>query len=259
MSFLKDIVRYKKRRLKELKKDMGDIRARALELASGKENVFRKALAKPEMSMIAEIKTASPSKGHLSGHTVEELADFYSRTAVDCVSVLTEDRYFKGSIENIGTVSRICGKPVLMKDFIISEYQIYEGVLKGASAVLLISAILSRSRLRKMLGICRKLNITGLVEVHSRKDLGKCRGLKDLEVIGVNSRNLRTLLMDREVTGDLVGDIDDRLIKVAESGIDSRKKIEELYGMGYDAVLVGESIVTAEDPGKKIRELLGEG
>jgi indole-3-glycerol phosphate synthase len=135
-----------------------------------------------------------------------------------------------------------------MKDFIISEYQIYEGVLAGASAVLLIVAMLSRRKLRKFLKICKQLNISALVEVHSVDELKKCAGLDDLEILGVNSRNLKTLEVDLSMHEKIISKLPAGVLKVAESGINAQERVQALHDMGYNAVLVGEGIVISDNP-----------
>ncbi len=254
MKFLNEIKSYKKQLLKNNKSRLKELicKVNSTERIPG---IFLESLRKPEISLIAEIKMASPSKGKLSLHSVEKLAEIYNNAPVDAVSVLTEDKYFKGSIENIVKVKSLCQKPVLMKDFIISEYQIYEGVAYGANAVLLIAALLSVNKLEKLLNLCRILSISALVEVHSKKELKKCLDLDGIEIIGVNSRNLKTLEINEEIQNEIVSLIPDGIVKIAESGINSKERVKDLYGRSYDAVLVGEGIVNSNNPADKINEI----
>ena len=145
---------------------------------------------------------ASPSKGDISGYSVEKLASIYEKCNVDSISVITEDKYFKGSLDNISKVKKIYGGPVWMKDFIVSEYQIYEVLIAGADAVLLIASVLSKKMLEKLLSICHDTGITALIEIHSRNDLKKCERLNNIEVIGINSRDLNTFMMNNKIIDD---------------------------------------------------------
>lgn len=254
MKFLDEIKKYKKSILKKKIKPLEALIDEAKQL-NKTPGLFVNALRNLGIGLIAEIKLASPSKGDISLYTVDELARIYGDLAVDCVSVLTEDKYFKGSLENIKKVKSICSKPVLMKDFIISEYQIYEGVISGADAVLLIAAMLTKKKLQKYLEVCKSLSISALVEVHSEKELKKCLGVDGLEIIGVNSRNLKTLETDDRIHDQLADMIPSDIAKVAESGINSKEDVKKLYNLGYDAVLVGRMLVSSKEPGIKIKEI----
>jgi indole-3-glycerol phosphate synthase len=257
MSFLDEIVAYKRSQLEKKTMPLEELR----EQASGRNTVpelFKDALRKQRISLIAEIKMASPSAGDISKYSVEKLAGIYHKNGADAVSVLTEDRYFKGSIEDMEKVKSIFKGPVLMKDFIISEYQIYEGAARGADCILLISSILTGNLIKKYINICTGLGISALVEVHTEEELGKCLGIEGLEIIGVNARNLRNFSINPEIVNDLIKKIPAEIIKVAESGIDSPARVRELREAGYDAVLVGEAVAGSDDPAKKIKELKGD-
>ncbi len=252
MKFLKEVKKYKKSILKNKEESLKSLVERAGSLEK-KQGFFINSLKKRGMSLIAEVKIKSPSKGKISLHTVEKLAGVYEDFNADCVSVLTEDKYFSGRLDNIRKVRAIYNGPVLMKDFIISEYQIYEGAIAGADAVLLIVSILSKRKLKKFLKVCKSLNMSALVEVHSKEELKRCLNF-ELEIVGVNSRNLNTLKVDNKVFREIADIIPSGIVKVAMSGINSKEDIRELYKLGYDAVLVGEAIVGIEDPGTKIQE-----
>lgn len=254
MQFLKEIKSYKKSILKGKERSIEALIKEA-EKSNRSPGLFVNALKKLEIGLIAEIKLESPSKGEISLHSLEKLAKIYEDFDVDCVSVLTEDKYFKGSLEDIKRVKSICNKPILMKDFIISEYQIYEGVISGADSVLLIAAMLSKGKLQKFLKICRSLNISALVEVHSKKELKKCLDLEYLEIVGVNSRNLNTFQINDRIRNQIADMIPSDIVKVAESGINSKEDVKKLYNLGYDAVLVGEMLVKSREPWIKINEI----
>ncbi|MFH1416296.1 MAG: indole-3-glycerol phosphate synthase TrpC [Elusimicrobiota bacterium] len=255
MEFLEEIREHKERLLDKKAVPLSVLKEKAAGFHV--KGLFNNALKKSNMGLIAEIKMSSPSKGEISQYSVRDLAAVYRDTDADAVSVLTEEKFFKGSIDNIKTVKSICSKPVLMKDFIISEYQIYEGAAAGADAVLLIAALLSHTELEDLLGVCREAGVSALLEVHSEDELKRCVGLEGLEIVGVNCRNLKTLEIDSSIHTEAAGMIPPNLVKVAESGIDSALRVKELGDAGYDAVLVGEAIVASDDPAAKIRELKG--
>jgi indole-3-glycerol phosphate synthase len=251
MRFLKEIKKYKKRGLKARNKSLEEVRGEAFSIER-RPGFFIDALKKPGLSLIAEVKMASPSKGKISKYGVDELAGIYEKSGADCASVLTEENFFYGSLANIRKVRNNFSRPVLMKDFIISEYQIYEGAAAGADAVLLIAAMLSRGKLKKYLRICRDLGISAIVEVHSRAELRKCLSLKDLEILGVNSRNLKTLEINYTVQEKIAGLVPAGLVLVAESGINTCERAVRLFELGYNAVLIGEWLVASETPAEVI-------
>jgi len=254
MNFIEKVIRQKEVELREKKPYFKDIENSAYKIIPVKSR-FVKQLSQPGLGVIAEVKLASPSAGKVSDYAVEELASIYRENGADCASVLTEEKYFNGSVENISKVKKVFKGPVLMKDFIISEYQIYEGIAAGAEAVLLIASILSEKQLKFLSDVCFKSGVTALVEVHSKDDLLKCGCLKNPEMIGVNTRDLFTLEVKRETAEQLIGSLPEEAVKVAESGIRTSEQAKEFYDMGYDAVLVGEAVAGSADPGKKLRDL----
>ncbi len=220
---------------------------------------FTRALAAEGLSVIAEIKRSSPSAGKITSKSVEELAEIYDTAAAACISVLTEDIYFGGSPSDITKVKKITSKPVLMKDFIIFKEQIYLARGCGADAVLLIASILSPEDIKILNRTARQCGLAALNEVHSEGDIEKLQGIEEkIEITGINSRNLKSLKVDESVHGKLITLLDKKTIKVAESGIESAVRARQLEDMGYDAVLVGKSVISAPDPAGKIRELEGK-
>lgn len=220
---------------------------------------FRERLCGDCIRMIAEIKQASPSKGLLcKDFNPEALGIAYEQAGAAAISVLTEEEYFKGSLDYLRLVKeRTKVTPVLRKDFIIDPYQLAEARLVGADAVLLIVAALEPKVLRQLLAETQNLEMCPLVEVHNAEELQIALDT-GAPVIGINNRNLHTFEVTLDATYQLVAQIPRDVVKVSESGISTRQHLVELERAGINAVLIGESLVTAGDPGMKIKELLGE-
>ncbi len=222
-----------------------------------KPTFFYDKLAMEGISIIAEVKKASPSKGIIKeDFNPIEIAKEYEQNNAAAISVLTEKDFFKGSTEYLLNISKIVKTPLLRKDFIFDEYQIYEAKKNGASAVLLIGEILNYNQILDFYGICQKLKLDILIEVHSLEVLKKvldtpCR------IIGVNNRNLNTFEVDIKTTLRLKEYITGERLTVAESGINKRADVEMLERNGVNAILVGESLMRAESISLKIKELLG--
>jgi indole-3-glycerol phosphate synthase len=219
---------------------------------------FAAALRKEGVSLIAEVKRASPSRGaiRLDVEPVE-VARVYAESGADAISVLTERRRFGGSLDYLADIADALGPegpPVLRKDFIVDPYQVYEARAHGADCVLLIAALLDRSRLTRMLRICRSLGMHALVEVHDEADLDRAVDT-GAPIIGVNNRDLRTLEVDLATFERLRPRIPAGRLVVGESGIRGREDVERLAACGVDAVLVGEALMCAPDIGAKVREL----
>lgn len=218
---------------------------------------FAKALKGDGLSLIAEIKRASPSKGDLNVNLdAVALAKIYADNGAAAISVLTEERYFKGSGKDLEAVKKaLPNVPVLRKDFILNPYQLYEARAWGADAVLLIVAILENNVLKELIALSHELGMQCLVEIHNEDELK--RALKcNAKVIGINNRNLQTMEVDIEVTKRLYPLITPQHTVVSESGIRGREDIEKLKRWKVDAVLIGEALVTANDVPAKIKELL---
>jgi len=232
----------------------------ALERAAGRREPsrdFAGALRGETISLIAEVKRASPSKGVLCPNLdASSLARVYSRGGAAAISVLTEPEYFRGSFADLEAVSAEVGLPVLCKDFIVDRYQVYEARAHGADAVLLIAAILTQRELEDLLEVARSLAMTALVEVHNRGELDRALSLSP-RVVGVNNRNLADFTVDLGTTLALRPAIPPGVVVVSESGIHTRDDVLKLQEANVDAILVGEALVTSPDPGAKIQELLG--
>lgn len=216
----------------------------------------KQSLSKAGTSLIAEIKRSSPSKGALSQITNPvALAKSYERGGADLISVLTEERRFNGKIADLIAVRDAVGLPVLRKDFILTEFQVYESRLLGADLILLIVAALSNAQLRDLYQLSTELGMDVLVEVHDEEEAQRAIDLK-AEIIGVNSRNLKTLEVSDLNFERIFPHLPKDVIKVAESGIATRAQVEFVESLGADAILVGESLVKSGDPEQSIKELL---
>jgi len=217
------------------------------------------ALSGVEMKVIAEVKRSSPSKGSLSAITdPAALAESYQKAGASVISVLTEERRFKGSLADLDAVRSRVDIPVLRKDFMVDEYQFYEARSHGADLVLLIVAALSKSQLKDFFDIATELKMGSLIEVHTADELERALEISPL-IVGVNSRNLKTLEVDPKAFSDLIPLIPAELIRVAESGISTRSDVEFAQKSGARAILVGEALVTSGDPDLAMRTLLGRG
>jgi indole-3-glycerol phosphate synthase len=217
---------------------------------------FAAALKGDSISLIAEIKRASPSKGAIRPDLDPvRLAKSYVEGGAAAISVLTEEVYFKGSRQDLEAVKKaLPNVPVLRKDFIIRPYQVYESRAWGADALLLIVAILDDAELEELLSLSHRLGMQCLVEVHSQGELERALA-QDIKLIGINNRNLDTLKVDINVTKRLCPFIPPDRIAVSESGIKGPDDIKKLKGWGIKAVLVGEALVTADDAAARIKEL----
>lgn len=217
------------------------------------------ALLGEQMKVIAEVKRSSPSKGELSAIAdPASLAEQYQEAGASVISVLTEERRFKGSLADLAAVRARVTLPILRKDFMVDEYQFFEARAYGADVVLLIVAALSKSQLRDFYDVATELGMASLIEVHTADELERALEISP-QIVGVNSRNLKTLEVNQEAFADLIPRIPPSLIRVAESGIASRADVEFAQNAGANAILVGEALVTSGDPKLAMRTLLGQG
>ena len=245
-SILKEIVEKKKKRLALQKAEVSLEEMAALAEKAKCRPSFSEALKKDGLSIIGEIKKASPSKGMIKeDFDPVALAKEYE-TCVDALSVLTEEDYFLGSPKYLSDVSDAVNLPVLRKDFIFDVYQIYQAKALGASAVLLIAAILSGEAMRKMLGLARSLGMEALVEVHSIKELEAVLRA-GVRIIGINNRDLNTFDVDLQTTMYIAKAVPEGKIVVSESGFHTAGDIKRIKPAGIDAILVGESFMKSAD------------
>lgn len=206
-------------------------------------------------SVIAEVKKASPSAGVIrKNFNPVEIIKNYEKSGADAISVITEEDFFLGSPDTLRLVKKLSGCPALMKDFIIDEYQLYAAASMGADCVLLIARLLPGGKLADFVCKAAELNMDSLVEVHDGKELDSALGA-EAKIIGINNRNLETFEVDIRTTLDIAPGIPEGVIKVSESGISTKDDVKKLYSAGIDAVLIGEVLMRAEDPGAKLREL----
>jgi indole-3-glycerol phosphate synthase len=212
-------------------------------------------------SLIAELKRASPSKGILAPHLdLFQAADIYAQNGASAISVLTDEKFFMGKLETLRELRfiRKSELPLLRKDFIIDEVQLYEARANGADAILLIAAALTDDVLFADLHTCAlSLGLTALVEVHDEAETVRALKLKDVKLIGINNRNLATFDVTLETTEKLRPMISSDVVVVAESGIFTASDVERLANAKVDAILVGEALVTSDDIPAKVRELAG--
>ena len=255
---LDEIVAHKKEELAATKRQtpFSDVRSRAKD--AGPTRGFGGSLAVPgDIRLIAEIKKASPSKGVIrDDFDPVAIARIYEESGASCLSVLTEKRFFQGSLEYLGRIRNAVALPLLRKDFIIDEYQIHEARAAGADALLLIAACLEQQQLEDFLGIARLIGLDALVESHTYAELSKSLRAGAM-LIGINNRDLTTFTVSLQTTLDLIRDIPDDCTVVSESGIRTRDDVVKLHQAGVDALLVGESLMREKDIGKKVKELLG--
>src|SRR6266498_1901269 len=213
------------------------------------------------LSLIAELKRASPSKGILAPHLdLIQVADMYTENGASAISVLTDENFFRGKLETLRELrfTRKSKLPLLRKDFIIDEAQLYESRANGADAVLLIAAALTDDKhFADLHAFSLELGLTPLVEVHDEAETERALHLKDLRLIGINNRNLATFEVSLETTERLRPMIPAQIAVVAESGIFTAEDVDRLANANVEAILVGEALVTSDDIGAKVRELSG--
>lgn len=257
MSVLGSIIEGVREDLTKRRKPLAQIHEQMLQAAPVRSAL--QALTGDEMKVIAEVKRSSPSKGTLSAISdPAALAERYQEAGASVISVLTEERRFKGSLQDLDSVRARVDIPILRKDFMIDEYQFFEARAHGADMVLLIVAALSKSQLKEFFDIATELQMSSLIEVHTADELERALEISP-QIVGINSRNLKTLEVDAVAFSELIPRIPSALIRVAESGISTRNEVEFAQRVGADAILVGEALVTAGDPLLAMRTLLGQG
>jgi indole-3-glycerol phosphate synthase len=218
---------------------------------------FKAAISGTSCAIIAEVKCASPSRGRLvENFDPLKIAAAYEQNGAAAISVLTDEKYFLGHMGYLTQIKKEVKLPLLRKDFIIDPYQIYESRVIGADAVLLIVSCLG-AKLGEFIGLAAQLGLAALTEVHTEDEL-EIALAAGAGIIGINNRNLDTFVTDINTCKELVRSIPADIVTVAESGIKSRKDIENIMRSGISAFLIGEALVTSSDIGKKLREFRGE-
>ena len=219
---------------------------------------FRDRLTQPGVQVIAECKRRSPSRGVLrSDYDPAAIAKAYAEAGAAAISVLTEPSFFDGSLDDLRSVRAAVTLPILRKDFIVTDYQVVEARAAGADAVLLIVAALGDVDLRRLLSTSASCELAALVEVHTAEELLRALGA-GATIVGVNSRDLRTLTVDTSVFDKLIYGVPGGVTAVAESGLASGAEMGRLRNRGFDAFLIGERFMSAPDPGAALRDLIAE-
>lgn len=255
MGFLSELVDERRRELDRRPLDDAKLLARAMALPPSRGFVGALRARKP--ALIAEVKRASPSAGPIADRDAGEQARAYAAAGAAAISVVTEPIHFQGSLADLRSARLACEVPILRKDFLIHPSELIASRAAGADAVLLIAACLSARELDAMLATAGDLGLGVLVETHSEADLDKALAT-DAEVIGVNARDLETLEVDVDLALDRLRHIPADRVAVVESGLAGREQVADAVDAGASAILVGEALMRADDPGAKLRELLGE-
>ena len=250
-TFLNTIFEAKRKRIGEEKRkcDPVDLKERAFAFRVGKENNrLRRALARDGVNIIAEIKRASPSKGVINDKIdVAGIARNYDNGGAAAISVLTEEDFFKGSLDDLKTARAATSLPILRKDFVFDEFQIYEAAEAGADAILLIVAMLNHKVLAELYRVAEhELGLDALVEVHTLDELERASNI-GAKLIGVNNRDLNSFNVSLNVSCEIIKYKPDGSMMIAESGITSREEIAELRLLGFDGFLIGETLMRAKD------------
>lgn len=255
MGFLSELVLERRREMDRRPLDDATLLARAMALPPPRG--FVGALRARAPAVIAEVKRASPSAGPIADRDAGEWARAYAAAGAAAISVLTEPVHFQGSLADLRSARMACEVPILRKDFLIHPSELIASRAAGADAVLLIAACLSAQELDAMLATAADLGLGALVETHSDDDLGRALAT-DAEVIGVNARDLETLEVDVDRALGRLRLIPEDRVAVMESGLAGRDQVAAAVHAGASAILVGEALMRADDPGAKLRELLGE-
>lgn len=256
MNILKEIAAYAIKRVQQAERKMSleAVKEQALALP-GKKFIFEYALRKPELSFICECKKASPSKGIIAENfPYLKIAQEYEQAGADCISVLTEPKYFFGNDSYLQEIAQVVSAPCLRKDFIVAPYMIYEARVLGAAAVLLICSLLTEKELSEYLEICDSLGMSALVEAHNAAEVSMAIHA-GARIIGVNNRNLSDFSVDMANSSRLRELILPEILFVAESGIKTAADVQALREIGADAVLIGELLMRAENRNAMLTEL----
>ena len=255
-TILDELADYARYRVEEAKKNrsLSDVRSLAESLPVGNFE-FEKALSKPELSFICECKKASPSKGLIApDFPYLQIAKEYEEAGADCISVLTEPKWFLGSDEYLKEITENVSTPCIRKDFTVDEYMIFEAKNLGAKAVLLICSILELQQIKEYIAICDDLGLSALVEAHDEKEIETALNA-GARIVGVNNRNLKNFSVDTGNSKKLRSLVPKDTIFVSESGISSLEDIKAVKAFGADAVLIGEMLMREKDKKSLIQAL----
>jgi indole-3-glycerol phosphate synthase len=268
VSILDEIVQHKRAEVEQRKAQTSlDSLKETISTLGRPRNFFQAVTKKPEkkpLNVIAEVKQASPSAGVIrKDFDPVKIAQTYAQSGADALSVLTDEKFFKGHLDHIHAVRDVVKLPVLRKDFLIDPWQVYESRAAGADAILLIAECLQTNELIDLQILATELNLTTLIEVHDIDNLMRVRDNvigfphRSYSLLGINNRDLRTFKTDLGTTLRVTELIDDKDVLVSESGIKSHDDVKKLASAGVRAILVGESLLRSDDIGGKLRELMG--
>lgn len=256
MNKLNEIIAQKRREIEKLRPRAELLRAAALERNDFRS--FYNALNRgsEELAVIAEVKKASPSAGVIAENfDPVNIAKVYAQGGAAAISVLTDEVYFQGHLSYLSRVRREVDVPVLRKDFIVDEAQIYESSVAGADAILLIAAALTQEELVHLLGVAEACQLDVLLEVHDEEEMERALET-DARIIGVNNRNLKTFTVDLHTTERLSEEVPEGILLVSESGIKTPEDARLVFGWGANAILAGESLMRSDDPARTIQEFM---
>lgn len=254
--FLEEILSLKREEifLEERRNPLDSIKMEIGEEFSSKS--LKKKLKGKGISVIAEVKKCSPSLGIIrENYFPENIAKSYEKNGASAISVLTEKNFFLGDDLHLSSVKRVVELPVLRKDFIITEYQIYQSKKIGADAVLLIAKCLEADELKNFIKVAKSINVECVVEIHDEDDIKKIEGLK-CDIIGINNRDLKTFEVSLETSFRFKDLLPSDSLVISESGIKTSEDIRSLKERGFNGVLIGEVLLKSPSPGKKLKELL---
>ena len=257
MNILEKIIETKSLEVKNLKRHLKNLLLESEEVSPPRD--FLNSLMSDDLvGVIAEIKRRSPGAGAIRPKlNPVSLATNYESSGAVALSILTDTKYFGGSLKDLREVRDFVGLPILRKDFIIDESQIYESLVSGADAILLIVSVLDDEQLRDYREMAESLGMAALIEAHDLSEVE--RGLSaGASLLGINNRNLKTFDTNLKTTIDLIREIPPEVVLVSESGVHSKEDVSMLGEAGVDAVLVGESLLRKDDPGKGVRNLSGQ-
>mgnify|MGYP001483487215 FL=1 len=258
-TYLKKILETTRISVSERKKisPLSKLESRSVDVEStrGFKNSLIKSVEKNNIAVIAEMKKASPSLGLIrKEYEPEELAQHYAKANAACLSVLTDEPFFQGSIEHLTSARKSVDLPLLRKDFIIDEYQVYESRFQGADCILLIAAALTQNQLKDYYQLAIELKLDVLVEVHTYDEVEKALSI-NANLIGINNRNLKTFEVDLETTKHLTQYIPQEVLVVSESGIKTREDVQKICSYGVSIFLVGEAFMKADNPGSELKNI----
>ena len=253
MNILNKIIANKKREIELKKKIVSVNQLETADLFNSRTKSLSKILANSNFGIIAEHKRRSPSKSVINfNHTIEDVTLGYQNAGVSGISVLTDGKYFGGSLDDLILTKATVNIPVLRKEFVIDEYQILEAKAYGADVILLIAAILTREEIQNLSLFAHSLGLEVLLEVHNREELEKSI-MPSLNMIGVNNRSLKTFEVSLDYSKELSQHIPDDFVKVSESGISSVEAVKELQQFGYQGFLMGEHFMKTDNPGNEAK------